>query len=147
MSWRVTGRQAGSGSRRTGYRVAVLSIVAVMSILATSSHVWSRVVEREREAALKTGLRALRTTIDQHLADKGHYPNSLEELVESGYLRTVPIDPITKSRESWILIFEEIDSGVISAETGVPGGTRPRVVDVRSGSDQISLSGVPHSGW
>ena len=75
------------------------------------------------------------------------YPKSLEALVEAGYLRKIPIDPITRSAETWVPIYEEIDPDNPPAETDEDEEGGPGVVDVHSGSPLQSLSGTPYSEW
>ena len=96
---------------------------------------------------LKNDLRAMRDVIDQYYADQGNYPPGLEALVEKGYLRRIPIDPITKSADTWQVVLEEIDPETQPAETDLPEGGQPGVVDVHSGSPAIALDGTPYSEW
>ena len=79
----------------------LIVVVAIIGILATiAMPALKNVPPRTREAVLKTNLRTLRDVIDQHYGDKGKYPTSLEALVEEGYIRKIPQDPITKSSET-----------------------------------------------
>jgi general secretion pathway protein G len=71
----------------------------------------------------------------------------LESLVEEGYLRSIPMDPITKRTDTWVEIYEEIDPDFIPAETDLPEDGQPGIVDVRSGSTILSLSGTPYYEW
>jgi hypothetical protein len=96
---------------------------------------------------LRTNLRTIRDALDQFHGDKGHYPPSLETLEEEGYFREVPRDPMTKSNETWVLIYEEIDPEAPPAETELPEGGEPGIFDVRSGSDAIALDGTPYNEW
>ena len=108
---------------------------------------------RAREAALRpsTSLRApsrkprgdtlftMRSMIDRFTLDNQRPPSSLEEMVEAGYLADVPIDPFTRSSRTWLV---ETDDFLQSSETSVLG-----VVNIHSGSDQISLEGTPYNSW
>ena len=77
--------------------------------------------------------------IDEYTFDKKKAPQTLEDLVAEGYLRAVPIDPITKSDQTWRKIIEDSLSAVDQ--------TQPGIFDVRSGSDLTSLEGTPYSEW
>lgn len=139
-------------SSETGFTLLELIIViAVVGILATiAMPALKQVPIRANEAVLKTNLHTIRDVIDQHYGDKGKYPPSLEALVETGYLKKVPIDPITKSSETWELVYEddaaETDIGrELHVET--EDGSEPGVVDVHSGSPRLSLDGTPYSEW
>ena len=137
------------GRRRTaGFTLLELIVViAVIGILAAiAMPALKNVPRRATESVLKNNLRTMRDVIDQYMGDKGNYPPSLEALVEEGYLRKVPNDPITKSNDTWLLVFEEPsdeESGGFSEdETAQPG-----IIDIHSGSDQLSLDGTPYSEW
>ena len=97
--------------------------------------------QRAREAVLKENLFVMRKLLDQYYQDKGRYPMSLQTLVEDGYLRTIPIDPITQSSDTWIPVpyFPMPDE---PAASPLPG-----IWDVKSGSDRTALDGTLYSTW
>ena len=86
-------------------------------------------------------------TFDQYYADRGHYPPSLDTLVDQGYLRAVPVDPITRSTQTWVLVFDEPSLEEAPAETDMPEGSEPGVIDVRSGAPGAGTDGTPYSEW
>jgi len=131
----------------------LIIVVAIIGILATiAMPALKDVPRRANEAVLKTNLHTLRDVIDQYYGDKGKYPTSLDELVEKGYLRKVPIDPITKRSDTWVFTYEddapETDIGrEVNVETLGPDGSEPGITDVHSGSPLNSLNGTPYSEW
>lgn len=135
--------------RSAGFTLLELIIVvAIVGILATMAMpALKNVPRRAAESVLKSDLRTFRDVIDQFHADKGHYPPTLEALVEEGYLRAIPMDPITKRTDTWVEIYEEIDPDFIPAETDLPEEGQPGIVDVRSGSTILSVSGTPYYEW
>jgi general secretion pathway protein G len=139
----------GSGRRSSGFTLLELIVViSIIGILATIvMPALKDVPRRAAEAALKTDLRTMRDALDQHYGDKGQYPKSLEGLVTAGYLRKIPVDPITRSAETWVEIYEEIDTDAPPAETELGEEGEPGVEDVRSGSNRMSLDGTPYSEW
>jgi general secretion pathway protein G len=137
-------------SRQSGFTLLeLIVVVAIIGILATIAMPALRNVPlRTKESVLKTNLRTLRDVIDQHYGDKGRYPTSLDALVDEGYLRKMPIDPITKSSETWVPVYEEIDPDKPPAETEGGGETdEPGIIDVHSGSPLNSLDGQPYKDW
>ena len=120
--------------------MAIIGILATIAMPAMIS-----APQKAKEAALKTDLRVFRDVIDQHYGDKGFYPPSLETLVEEGYLRRVPDDPLTRSNETWVLILEEVDFEDTPAETDLPEDGQPGIMDVRCGAEGTTLDGTPYS--
>lgn len=114
--------------RRAGFTLVellvVLAIVALMLTLAFPRYFQS--VDAAKETVLMDNLRITRESIDKFYGDTGRYPKSLEELVERKYLRALPLDPITDSTATWILVPPDDleQSGVYSIKSGAPGVTR-----------------------
>ena len=100
----------------------------------------------EKEAVLRSNLRALRDVLRQYEGDKGHYPASLDELVTDGYLRDIPVDPIAGVQD-WDVEYEEIASEETPAETGPGEGGQLGIIDVHSTSDRIAVDGTPYATW
>ncbi len=123
----------------TGYTLLELMIVvAIAGILITLAvPTFQQSALKAREAALKQNLFTMRAVLDQHYADQGAYPSSLSALVEAGYLREIPMDPFTKSADTWELVFEDN-----VGEDEVAG-----IFNIHSGSDLVSLSGTPYREW
>jgi general secretion pathway protein G len=125
----------------------LIIVIAIIGILATiAMPALKNVPIRAKESVLKTNLRTLRDMIDQYYGDKGKYPTSLDALVDEGYVRKLPVDPMTKSTETWVPVFEEIDPEHPPAETE-SDPAKPGIVDVHSGSPLSSLDGLPYKDW
>ena len=135
--------------RQDGFTLLELIVViAIIGILATiAMPALKDVPTRARESVLKTNLRTFRDVIDQHYGDKGRYPKSLQALVDEGYLRKIPIDPMTKSAETWVPVYEELDPDNPQEETAGGDELAPGIIDVRSGAERNSLDGTPYSEW
>jgi len=104
--------------------LVVLAIVALLLSVATPRYFGS--LEKGREVALQENLRVLRVTLDKFHADKGRYPETLDELVDERYLREVPLDPITESATTWVLVppKEPDQQGVADVKSGASGTAR-----------------------
>jgi general secretion pathway protein G len=96
---------------------------------------------RAKEAVLKEDLFQLRKLINQYYSDKGKYPPSLQALVDAEYIKVIPIDPFTKSSESWVVVWET------QTEDSLSLGLEPGIVDVSSGSDKTALDGTAYNTW
>lgn len=130
-----------AGRERGFTLLELIVVIAIIGILATiAMPALKDMPRRANEAVLKTNLRTLRDVIDQYHGDKGKYPQSLETLVETHYLRKVPIDPITKSTTTWQEIREEVseESGGLEGEEG------PGIEDVKSGAPGTTIDGTPY---
>src|SRR5229473_2593742 len=103
---RWMGRSIETGER--GFTLLeLMSIVTIVGILVTLAvPSYQQSVVKAREAVLMRDLFTVRDLLDQHRADKGKYPDSLDDLVTVGYLRAVPVDPITRSTSTWQEIYE-----------------------------------------
>lgn len=110
----------------------VLGIVALLLSLAVPRYFSS--IDSTKETILADNLRNVREVIDQYHADRGRYPDSLDQLVEKNYLRALPVDPITDSTDSWIVVPPEDESkgAVYSIRSGAPGNGR---------------NGTPYADW
>jgi general secretion pathway protein G len=117
--------------------VIVISIVLILVAVAVPMYQQSML--RAREAVLRDNLFTMRSVIDQFTLDKQRAPQSLQEVVSEGYLRQIPVDPFTGSRDTWI---EEMEDYMLSVDQNQPG-----ITNVRSGSDQIGTDGTPYSTW
>jgi len=115
----------------------VMAIIAVLMSVAIP--IYNRSIIRSKESVLKNNLYTMRTVIDEYTYDKHKAPQNLSDLVSEGYLRQVPVDPMTNSADSWKLIMEDASNTVNQSEPGI--------FDVRSGSDKTSLEGSPYSDW
>jgi general secretion pathway protein G len=104
--------------------LVVLGIVALLLTLAVPRFFPS--IDKSKETILMDNLRNIREVIDQYHADTGRYPDSLEELVEKKYLRSMPVDPVTESSATWIIVPPEdgTKGGVYSIKSGAPGTAR-----------------------
>ena len=124
--------------------MVVMTIVGILATLALPQ--FRDTTVKAKEAVLKEDLWIFRDVIDQYKADKGEYPQTLEELVDGGYLRKIPIDPITRSRDTWVTVPyefpEEEQNEDPDAEFGGGG-----FWDVQSGAPGEGLNGTPYSEW
>ncbi|MBI3383825.1 MAG: prepilin-type N-terminal cleavage/methylation domain-containing protein [Aquabacterium sp.] len=114
--------------------IVVLAIIGLLASIVAPRYV--RTVDNAREASLRTSLNVMRDAIDKYVGDKGHYPDSLDELVTLGYIRQIPEDPVTGRRDSWQMLPPPVDGSV-------PG----KMADVRSGAAGNGQNGRPFSSW
>ncbi len=136
---RLTARDARP--RRGFTLIEILIVMTIISILVSIAvPMYQKSILRAKESLLRNNLFTLRTMIDEYTYDKQKAPQSLDDLVTEGYLREVPMDPITGANNTWKTIMEDATSSVNQNEPGI--------WDVRSGSDKTSpLDGTPYSEW
>ncbi len=119
----------------------VVSIIGILAAIAAPNYQWG--IIRAREAVLREDLYNFTTTIDQFYADQGKWPDSLQELVDKKYLRDIPVDPFTKSKETWVVLPPIEPTGdVVNEERG-----QGAVFDVHSGSNLIGSNNIPYNEW
>jgi general secretion pathway protein G len=121
-----------------GFTLVELMIVIFMIGILMSIAIpkWQIAVRRARETVLMQDLKTLRDVIDQYTQDKHAAPQSLEDLVSAGYLRELPVDPITRSKDTWQPVMDETLSSIDQNEPGIN--------DVRSGAQGSTLDGTPY---
>jgi general secretion pathway protein G len=123
--------------------VELLVVIAIIGILvAIAVPQLQKAPVRAKEATLREDLFTFRTCLDQYYADKGHYPDTLQTLVTEKYIRKIPVDPFTKSADTWQVVMEEPDSSDTASSQDAPG-----IIDVKSGAKQASLDGSPYNTW
>jgi general secretion pathway protein G len=126
MVKRWEGRR-GKGEGRAPRAFTLIELLVVMAIIATLLTIalprYFGSVERSKEATLKQSLAVMRDAIDKHYADTGRYPDALEELVSKKYIRTLPVDPVTESAATWIVVppAEGKKGNVYDVKSGAPG--------------------------
>lgn len=125
--------------------IIVVAIVGILAAIAVPNLIGRP--KLAREAVLRTNLFTLRDVLDQYYGDKGHYPETLDSLVAEGYFRRLPEDPMTGSSETWLVEYEEFDPDEPPAETDLPEGGAPGIIDVHSGSEEVAEDGTPYSEW
>jgi general secretion pathway protein G len=124
--------------------LVVMTIIGILAAIAVPALKDSP--QRAREAALREDLFAMRSVIDQYHGDKGNYPADLQTLVTDGYLRKIPLDPMTKAADSWVIAYEEAPTSADAPADAAGAGT-PGIVDVHSGSNAKALDGTLYKDW
>jgi general secretion pathway protein G len=117
--------------------IIVMSIIGILATLAIPSFVVA--VKHAREAVLKEDLQTMRSAIDSYTMDKQKAPQSLNDLIQDGYLKNIPEDPMTHSKDTWVT---DTSDAMYSLDE-----TEPGINDVHSGSDAIGSDGQPYSSW
>ena len=115
----------------------VMMIIGVLAVVAVPSYIGA--VRHAREAVLKEDLQVLRAAIDSYTMDKQKAPQSLDDLIQDGYLREIPQDPMTHSKETWVT---DSSDSLHSLDQ-----TEPGIDDIHSGSQETGSDGQPYSTW
>ncbi|MFQ5876543.1 MAG: type II secretion system protein [Acidobacteriota bacterium] len=138
---RRAARAAPPHSRQDGFTLMeLLIVIAIIGILVgIVLPKLTQTPQKAKEAVLKQNLFILRDVIDQYFADKGKYPDSLQTLVDEGYIRKLPVDPLTESDQTWVVEYSE------ATDEDPEGGGG--VYDVHSGASGIALDGSRYSDW
>ncbi len=115
----------------------VMAIISVLATLAVPSFIGA--IKSAREAVLKEDLHVMRAAIDSYTMDKQKAPQTLDDLTQEGYLRSIPEDPMTKSADTWVT---DTSDALHSLDQ-----TEPGIDDVHSGSQETGSDGQPYSAW
>ena len=136
-------RNIVTGRFRSASGFTIIELMVVMTLIVTLSTIavvqYRHSVVYSKEAALKEDLFRMKEAIDQYYADKNQYPAALEDLVSAGYLRSVPVDPVTNSASTWQTVPAEPDPNNPLSIGGV--------YSVKSGSEATAMDGTRYSDW
>lgn len=115
----------------------VMLIVGVLTAIAVPQYLSA--LKGAKEAVLKEDLHVLRNAIDAYTVDKDKAPQSLDDLVQAGYLKSIPVDPMTRSSSSWVPVQSDALHSLDQSDPGID--------DVHSGSSDVGNDGQPYSSW
>ncbi|MHB1023765.1 MAG: type II secretion system protein [Acidobacteriaceae bacterium] len=137
----TTRRMGSKAGRQAGFTLIelmiVMMIIAILSAIAIPSYIAA--TRAAREAVLKEDLHVMRQAIDSYTVDKQKAPQSLDDLVQAGYLKAIPVDPITRRSDTWVPVQEDSLQSVDQMDPGID--------DVHSGAEGTSIDGQPYSSW
>jgi general secretion pathway protein G len=138
---RLRGRVMAGKGTESGFTLLelmiVMLIIAILAAVAIPAYMAS--IKAAKEAVLKEDLHVMRAAIDAYTADKEKAPQSLDDLVQAGYLKKLPTDPMTHSDTTWVTSTDDTLQNIDQSEPGVN--------DVHSGSDATGNDGQPYSSW
>lgn len=134
-------KRAHHRARSRGFTLIELMVVIsiILILISIAAPMYQRSIVSAREAVLKRDLYTMREAIDNYTMDKAKAPQSLQDLVDSGYLKLIPKDPITNSTDSWQTVQEDVLNSVDQNEPGI--------TDVHSGATQTALDGTAYNTW
>ena len=129
-------RQSASGFTLIELLI-VMTIIAILATLAIPRFVGA--VKSAREAVLREDLHVMRDAIDSYTMDKQKAPQSLDDLIQNGYLRAIPEDPMTHSKDTWVTDSTDTMHSLDQTDPGID--------DIHSGSDDTGSDGQPYNTW
>ena len=116
----------------------VMMIIAILASIAVPAYMG--IIKHSREVVLKEDLHTLRNAIDQYTYDKQKAPQSLDDIVQAGYVKVMPVDPMTQRSDTWIAGQSQNYTSIDESESG-------GINDIHSGSQQVSSEGTTYSTW
>jgi general secretion pathway protein G len=120
--------------------VELMIVMAIIMILATIAiPIYVRTLQRAKEATLREDLHTMRTAIDSYTIDKQKAPDSLDDLVQAGYLKSIPVDPLTGTNQTWITGMSDTMTDINETQGGLD--------DVHSGSQALASDGTTYNTW
>jgi len=133
-------RRIGLNKRGRGFTLLELMIVIsiILILVGMAAGIYTRTVQHARESVLKKDLQTMREAIDNYTLDKQQAPQSLQDLVDAGYLRQVPVDPVNQQTD-WVPHYGDMVLSTDQTSTGID--------DVHSGSEQVSSNGTAYNTW
>jgi general secretion pathway protein G len=130
----------GGNSERGFTLVELMIVMAIIMILsAIAVPIFARQVQRAKEAVLREDLHTLRTAIDSYTVDKEKAPQGLDDLVQAGYLKSVPVDPMTSRNDTWMTSESDTLTDINETQGGID--------DVHSGSQGVASDGTTYNTW
>jgi general secretion pathway protein G len=117
--------------------IIVMTIIGILATLAIPY--FAAAIKHAREAVLREDLQTMRMAIDSYTMDKQKAPQSLDDLVQEGYLKAIPEDPMTHAKDTWVT---DTSDAMYSIDQTDPG-----INDVHSGSEESGSDGQPYSSW
>jgi general secretion pathway protein G len=137
----IVSKHLARSRRQRGFTLIELMIVIsiILILISTAIPLYQASIRNAREAVLRQNLFTLRSVIDQYSEDKEKAPQSLQDLIDAGYLKQIPMDPITQSRDTWQTVQEDV---LLSVDQ-----TQPGISDVHSGAQGSGSNGVAYSEW
>ena len=115
----------------------VMAIIGVLAVVAIPSFIGA--IKQAREAVLKEDLHVLRAAIDSYTMDKQKAPQTLDDLIQDGYLREIPLDPMTHTKDTWVTDTSDSLHSIDQTDAGID--------DIHSGSQETGSDGQPYSSW
>jgi len=130
-------RRGGEGGFTLIELMVVMAVIGLLAAIAIPSYVHT--IRRAREAVLREDLHTLHTAIDSYTVDKEKAPQGLDDLVQAGYLKSVPVDPMTSRSDTWITSESDAMTDINETQGGIN--------DVHSGSQEVSTEGTTYNTW
>jgi len=115
----------------------VMVVIGLLAAIAIPSY--TNNIRNAKEAVLKEDLHTMRTAIDSYTVDKQKAPQSLDDLVQAGYLKTMPVDPFTRRNDTWMPVEDDSMTNVDQTQSGID--------DVHSGAQETGSDGTSYSTW